>query len=175
MKLLLLTCLFIGLALGYRNYEDDDFDFSLTKRDSFVIHISWKVDSDERMEPPIQTEYFLSGGATILTLTADGALAVMSLFRRLSIPGNIVEPPDRTVLVYRSQRMSTSHFWIESYASWSMPPDSFPMREGLNRGSQHRKRSFPIVITWPSGSSYCFSISALDSEAANSASKSSAQ
>lgn len=27
----------------------------------------WNVDSDARMEPPIQTEYFRSGGATILT------------------------------------------------------------------------------------------------------------
>lgn len=31
------------------------------------IHICWKVDRDARMDPPIQTEYFLSGGATILT------------------------------------------------------------------------------------------------------------
>merc|ERR1711973_917987 len=35
---------------------------------SLEIHISWKVESEERMEPPIQTEYFLSGGATIFTL-----------------------------------------------------------------------------------------------------------
>lgn len=30
----------------------------------------WKVDSEARMEPPIQTEYFRSGGATILTCGA---------------------------------------------------------------------------------------------------------
>jgi hypothetical protein len=29
----------------------------------------WKVLREARMEPPIQTEYFLSGGATILTCT----------------------------------------------------------------------------------------------------------
>ena len=28
------------------------------------IHIDWKVESDERMEPPIHTEYLRSGGAT---------------------------------------------------------------------------------------------------------------
>merc|ERR1719204_2104553 len=81
---------------------------------SLVIHISWKVLSEERMEPPIQTEYFRSGGATILTLTAEGARAVISLFSRLSMFGNMVEPPESTVLVYRSRRMSTSHFWIVS-------------------------------------------------------------
>jgi len=26
---------------------------------SFEIHICWKVERDERMDPPIQTEYFL--------------------------------------------------------------------------------------------------------------------
>ena len=30
------------------------------------IHICWKVDRDAKMEPPIQTEYLRSGGATIL-------------------------------------------------------------------------------------------------------------
>ena len=30
------------------------------------IHICWKVESEARMDPPIHTEYFLSGGAMIL-------------------------------------------------------------------------------------------------------------
>merc|ERR1719474_20647 len=55
---------------------------------SFEIHISWKVESEERMEPPIQTEYFLSGGATIFTLIEAGAKAVISLVRRTSMLGN---------------------------------------------------------------------------------------
>ena len=33
-----------------------------------------------KKEPPIQTEYFLSGGATTLTLMVDGARAVTSKF-----------------------------------------------------------------------------------------------
>ena len=68
------------------------------------------------MDPPIQTLYFLSGGATILTLknktkreqmfvctqartylNAAGAKAWLSFFKRESTPGNIVEPPDKTM------------------------------------------------------------------------------
>merc|ERR1712102_22764 len=75
------------------------------------IHICWKVEREARMDPPIQTEYFLSGGAMILML--DGARAVIS-FRILSaIPGYMVVPPDMTVLAYRSFLMSTSHFMME--------------------------------------------------------------
>merc|ERR1719216_72365 len=43
------------------------------------IHICWKVEREAKMEPPIQTEYFLSGGAMILILMVDGAKAVISL------------------------------------------------------------------------------------------------
>lgn len=43
----------------------------------FEIHICWKVDKEARMEPPIQTEYFRSGGATILTFMDEGARAVI--------------------------------------------------------------------------------------------------
>merc|ERR1712080_610359 len=35
---------------------------------SLEIHISWNVESEDRMEPPIHTEYFRSGGATTLIL-----------------------------------------------------------------------------------------------------------
>ena len=50
------------------------------------------------MDPPIQTEYFLSGGAMILIFMVGGARAVISFCIRSAIPGNIVVPPDRTVL-----------------------------------------------------------------------------
>merc|ERR1711944_104254 len=36
------------------------------------IHICWKVEREARMEPPIQTEYFLSGGAMILIFMVEG-------------------------------------------------------------------------------------------------------
>ncbi|KAG2785561.1 hypothetical protein PC129_g14476 [Phytophthora cactorum] len=34
---------------------------------AFEIHICWNVDSNDRIDPPIQTEYLRSGGATTLT------------------------------------------------------------------------------------------------------------
>merc|ERR1712033_111535 len=107
------------------------------------IHICWKVEREARMEPPIHTEYFLS----------EGAMAVISFCILSAIPGYMVVPPDSTVLAYRSLRISTSHFMMElKEVSW-MPADSIPRKEGWNRDSGHLKRSLPMVITCPSGSS----------------------
>ena len=55
------------------------------------------------MEPPIQTEYFRSGGAMILTFMDDGARAVISFCIRSEIPGYMVVPPDweESVLGFR--------------------------------------------------------------------------
>merc|ERR1719322_1599739 len=84
-----------------------------------LIHICWKVESDARIDPPIQTEYFLSGGAIILIFMVDGASDVISFCIRSAMPGYIVLPPDKTVLEYKSFLMSTSHFMIELYVvSW---------------------------------------------------------
>ena len=77
------------------------------------IHICWKVESEAKMDPPIQTEYFLSGGAMILIFMVDGARAEISFCIRSAIPGNMVVPPDKTVLAYKSLRISTSHFMME--------------------------------------------------------------
>ncbi|KAG7275008.1 hypothetical protein CRUP_001101 [Coryphaenoides rupestris] len=81
-----------------------------------LIHICWKVDREARMEPPIQTEYFLSGGAMIspptLIFMVEGARAVISFCMRSAIPGYMVVPPDSTLLAYRSLRMSMSHFMM---------------------------------------------------------------
>merc|ERR1712106_353515 len=121
------------------------------------IHICWKVDRDAKMDPPIQTEYFLSGGAMILIFMVDGARAVISFCMRSAIPGYIVVPPDMTVLAYRSLRILTSHFMMElKVVSW-IPQASIPRNDGWKRASGQRKRSLPMVMTWPSGSSYDFS------------------
>ena len=53
---------------------------------------------EDKILPPIHTEYFLSGGATTLIFMVDGARAVNSLVIRSAIPGNIVVPPDMTIL-----------------------------------------------------------------------------
>src|SRR6218665_916269 len=118
-----------------------------------LIHICWKVDREARMEPPIQTEYFLSGGAMILIFIVLGAMLVISFCIRSAIPGNMVVPPDMTVLAYRSLRISTSHFMmLLKVVSW-IPADSIPRKAGWNMDSGQRKRSFPMVVSWPSGSS----------------------
>jgi len=75
----------------------------------------WNVLNDAKIDPPIQTEYFRSGGATILTFMLDGERAVSSFCIRSAIPGNIVVPPERTTFPYKSRRISRSHLKIELY------------------------------------------------------------
>merc|ERR1711927_59553 len=117
------------------------------------IHICWKVLSEERMDPPIHTEYFRSGGAITLIFMVEGAKAVSSFVMRSPMPWNMVVPPDSTTLAYRSLRMSTSHFMMDwKVVSW-MPEASLPMKEGWKSTSGQRKRSLPTVMMLPSGSS----------------------
>ena len=73
-----------------------------------LIHICWKVDSEARMEPPIQTEYLRSGGAMILIFIVLGARAVISFCILSAMPGYMVVPPDSTVLAYRMQKEITA-------------------------------------------------------------------
>jgi len=61
-----------------------------------VIHIVWNVDNEERIDPPIHTEYFLSGGATTLIFMVDGARDYNSLLNLSAIPLYMVVPPDKT-------------------------------------------------------------------------------
>merc|ERR1712014_46946 len=77
------------------------------------IHICWKVLKEERIEPPIHTEYFRSGGATTLIFIVEGANAVSSFVIPSPMPANMVVPPESTTSEYRSFRMSTSHFMID--------------------------------------------------------------
>merc|ERR1711972_551135 len=60
------------------------------------IHICWKVLKEDKMEPPIHTEYLRSGGATTLIFMVEGANAVSSFVMRSPIPANMVVPPDST-------------------------------------------------------------------------------
>ncbi len=66
---------------------------------ALVIHMVWKVESDERMDPPIQTRNFLSAGATTLIFMVEGARAVTSLLSLSGMPGYMVVPPDMTMLL----------------------------------------------------------------------------
>jgi hypothetical protein len=51
-----------------------------------VIHIVWKVLKDDKILPPIQTLYFLSGGAITLIFMLEGAKATTSLFNLSAMP-----------------------------------------------------------------------------------------
>ena len=85
---------------AYNRYFQKHLRWTMDGPDSsysdLAIHICWKVDSDARMEPPIQTLYLRSGGATTLTFMELGARAVISLFIRSAMPGNMVVPADVT-------------------------------------------------------------------------------
>merc|ERR550537_240762 len=119
----------------------------------FEIHICWKVDKEDKIDPPIQTEYLRSGGATTLIFMVEGAKAVSSFVMRSPIPVNMVVPPESTTLEYRSLRISTSHFMMDwKVVSW-IPDDSLPMKLGWKSTSGQRKRSAPTVMMLPSGSS----------------------
>merc|ERR1712224_293923 len=108
--------------------------------------MDWKVAKDDRMDPPIHTEYLRSGGARTL----------ISMRRRSWMPGYMVEPPDNTMLLYRSLRISTSHFMIVLYVVKCTPSASLPMMFGSNNTSGQRNRWLPILILRPSGNSYIF-------------------
>jgi hypothetical protein len=60
--------------------------------------MAWKVDRDESIDPPIQAENFLSGEATTLIYMVEVSRAVTSLLSLSEMPGNIVVPPDITML-----------------------------------------------------------------------------
>mgnify|MGYP003352221842 CR=1 FL=1 len=63
------------------------------------IHICWKVDREAKMDPPIQTEYLRSGGATILIFMVEGAKAVQlaDLAYRSVAEKRWIDVPDLTL------------------------------------------------------------------------------
>ena len=76
-----------------------------------VIHIWWKVEREAKMDPPIQTEYFLSGGAMIFTFIVGGARADISFCIRSAIPAYMVVPP-----IYKCKNVTGSFdlcWWLK--------------------------------------------------------------
>lgn len=69
----------------------------LSSYSSFVIHILWNVEREDKIDPPIQTENFLSGGATTRIFIEVGAKAAISLVSLSLNPSYIVVPPDNTM------------------------------------------------------------------------------
>lgn len=64
----------------------------------------------------------------------------------------MLEPPDRTMCLYSSARMSTAAFWIVSKSISATPGCSMSTRCGWNMHSGASKRSEPTLIVRPSGS-----------------------
>merc|ERR1712070_618868 len=85
-----------------REYTQKHLRWTIAGPDSsysaLEIHICWKVEREERMDPPIHTEYLRSGGATTLIFMVEGARAVSSLVMRSPMPGYMVVPPPMTML-----------------------------------------------------------------------------
>lgn len=82
-----------------------------------VIHMSWKADRDARIDPPIHTDIFLSGGAITCTEVLAGTTFAISLTSRFSKPGNKVDPPARTILEKKEFLRSVSYFYLQVFHS----------------------------------------------------------
>ena len=57
----------------------------------------WNVRREDKIDPPVHTEYFLSGGATTLIFIVEGANAINAFVMRSPIPWSMVVPPDNNV------------------------------------------------------------------------------
>ena len=69
---------------------------------------SWNVLREDKIDHPIDSECFLSGGANTMIFIVG--VARRQFFRHAPIPSNMVVPLDNTTLAYKVLRMSTSHF-----------------------------------------------------------------
>lgn len=65
---------------------------------ALLIHMFWKVEREARRVPPIHTKYLLSAGTSILIFIWLPAMLEISLDSLLFKLGNMVEPPDSTML-----------------------------------------------------------------------------
>ena len=66
-----------------------------SSKSALVIHMEPKVERVERVDPPLQTMYFLSGEAMTFTFIVAGASPFISLYSHSPKPSNMVVPPDR--------------------------------------------------------------------------------
>ena len=109
-------------------------------------HTFLKVLSPAKILPPIQVEYFLSGGAKILILISFTANFCTSCSNLSPKPFVNVLPPDKTIFPNRDFRRSRSVRFMASTTIWWMPGYSRPMISGSKRISGARNRSAPICF-----------------------------
>jgi len=106
-----------------------------------LIHTSWEVDREARMEPRIQAESLRSGGAMILIFIALGARAGIC-FRILSaMPGCTVVPP--TALCWHTGPYETEIFFL-SVGPRKHKPEGFSRTLAL--GFSCQGSSTPVVL-----------------------------
>lgn len=117
---------------------------------TFEIHISLKVESEDKIAPPMKAKYFLSGGDIILTVLSTNCLVFLDSFS--GNPGNKVVPPLTKIFSYKCEWYSLPHFMIAwCKISWK-PGISLAIILGLKRASGHLNLMSPTEIVWPSGS-----------------------
>lgn len=87
-------------------WTGEDFESSCS---CLLVHSWWKVDSEAKKEPSIQTEHLSSGETMFLIFIVLKSRAVIFCIL-LAMTSHIVVSPDSSVLAYRSLWMSTSHF-----------------------------------------------------------------
>ncbi|EDZ73257.1 hypothetical protein AWRI1631_42080 [Saccharomyces cerevisiae AWRI1631] len=115
--------------------------------------------------PPMKTICFLLGGSSILTLnlsSLEGSLCKTLLnhncfnsFSNLEgSPGYILEPPERTMALYRELLISTSADCTVLNNSSPTPGCSTSTKPGWNKHSGASNLSCPTLIVLPSGNSY---------------------
>lgn len=68
-----------------------------------------------KIDPPIHVRYFRYAGPTTLILVPKGTKDVNYLLNLSGVPANMVDPPLKTMFVYRSFLTSKSHFIIDWY------------------------------------------------------------
>ena len=90
------------LVFYLQKFQNGHFVFTIfgpySSNISFVICSLRKLERDEKMDPPIQFKYFLSGRAITLTLVELSNFFEISFSILFLKPGNNVPPPERTTL-----------------------------------------------------------------------------
>lgn len=88
----------------------------------FVAHIWWKEGDEARIDPPVQTARFCLDSVLLsdlvllnLIFIVGGARWLSSSRKRSLNPVNIVLPPDRTILAYKSLTMVELHLEMHSW------------------------------------------------------------
>ena len=122
-------------------------------------------DKKNKIDPPIRTEYCLSGGATTLIFIVGGGNSVVFVVIRSPISWNMVVPPGNMTGTYEFTRMSnvTLHDGVEKSVVDSAGFNANEIR--WKKTLVQRKRSALTVNMFPSESMWvCFlsELSAVD-------------